>query len=310
MDSFEDKLYEAMNKANFHIRGTINFSSDKFQRFSSLNDHKRSKDLFVKIHDRGATFGDWRYQEEWVTWWYKDLRSIGISERKEREASKLLIAQQQARLRSDAIYRLRIIWHTYCHEIDIDDPEIPIHPYLKAKRIRPLYARYCRSRVVVPIRDIDNGLVSLQWIRADGQKRFKRNATPKNSMVWLSEPLPDMYDGVIRLCEGWATGCTIYEAIGAPVVCSLGANNLLSVAQQLKKKYPDALLKICADNDQWGEYNTGFIHAKDVALLTGSTIYWPDFTGFDCSQKPTDFNDLMCLAGIEEVENQLLFLKK
>lgn len=312
MSDFISALLETIAQHGFPIdTNQINWQSTAIQRFKNIKRPKQ-KDLFLRIHHDflGANFGDWHDQSQWVVWRWKQNKPLSIVDRQDNDHQRLLYEQRKSRERSHAIKRLTILWNEYCHEIDIDNPNIPIHNYIRQKRIRPLYARSCRSVIVLPVRDIDYDLVSLQFIKVDGFKRFKHHAQFKDAMVWLSEPLPEGYSGDIRICEGWATGCTIYDAIGAPVVCAMSAGNLVSVATQLRKKYPHAWLKICADNDQWGSDNVGIHYAVEAAKATNATIYWPEFNGLDCSKKPTDFNDLQCLAGIEAVENQLLFLRK
>jgi putative DNA primase/helicase len=49
--------------------------------------------------------------------------------------------------------------------------------------------------------------------------------------------------------EGWATGATLHEATGLPVVVAFNAGNLLLVAKLIRREYPAARLVICADND-------------------------------------------------------------
>lgn len=70
------------------------------------------------------------------------------------------------------------------------------------------------------------------------------------------------------------------------------------------------MIRICADDDRWGKENIGMKVAVNASKLHAATLSWPDFSKLDISDKPTDFNDLMCLAGIEEVENQLILIRK
>jgi putative DNA primase/helicase len=305
MSDFATELEEVMHSRNFHLRGKINYNqSGEWQRFpDATKTYKRKRDLFVMLHDfdRGATFGDWHYPDDWYTHWNSAYGKPTLTQIAEQKAELARKRADQLVERAKKQWRARELWSKFYVERQTHE-----HPYVLAKRIRAYYARQVRSWLLVPVRDINYQFVSLQIIKPDGFKRMWKGTTHKHNMVWLSEPLPDDYRGVIRICEGYATGCTIYEAIGSPVVCALNAQNIVSVTQQLKLKFPLATLVICADNDAWTNDNPGIQYALEAMLLTGAIMRRPVFNIFNISKKPTDFNDLLCLAGIEEVENQLL----
>lgn len=310
MDDFSTKLQTAMENNNIHIDGNINWYDREFQRFRSKDHYKRGKPLFVCLHGDGATFGDWRDPSTWRTVWAKSWRDITREEKLLRTQELLkLKAEKQART-SDAIYRCNLLlnhatWRgKTCLEASLDQQ------YIKTKRIIPYYGLQIRSYLVLKICDINGKLQSLQFISPTRFKRFKKYASPKDGMLFLTEPLSKNYAEIIRICEGYATGCSIYEAMGFPVICALGASNLLSVALSLRTKYPLANIQICADNDQWNKENVGINLAMQTAALTGASLHYPTFENLNVSTKPTDFNDLMCLAGIEEVERQLLISRR
>lgn len=105
------------------------------------------------------------------------------------------------------------------------------------------------------------------------------------------------------ICEGYATGASIHEATGHAVAVAFDSGNLKPVAEALRRKYPETKLIICADNDQWTEGNPGTTKAKEAAEAVGAAIVCPSFT--DVSTKPTDFNDMVRLSGIESVKSAL-----
>ena len=64
----------------------------------------------------------------------------------------------------------------------------------------------------------------------------------------------------IYICEGFATGASIYLALNkqAIVFCALNAHNLEPVARNLKQSYgEDISIVFAVDNDQWKVENTG-----------------------------------------------------
>ena len=163
---------------------------------------------------------------------------------------------------------------------------------------------------MLPMHDIDGDIQSLQFIHQNGFKQFKTGAATSEGMIWLDGWQPRNFAGVIRLCEGWSTGCTIYSITKSPVVCALNAWNLVKVANLFKRYYHDALIKICADNDQWGKENVGLEQGIIASSITGFSLHYPTFDGLDISNKPTDFNDLLALTDVGCVKKQLILIRR
>ncbi len=307
---FSEKLHNEMEKVGIYIEGDINWMSREFQRFSCKNYRNKKKHLFVVLLNGGASFGDWRDPSSWKTVWEQSWRDLNKEEKIRREESIFRLKRERELLQSHAIFRSSLLlnhrtWHgETCMAATIDNA------YAAKKKVNPYYGLQLRSYLILPIIDIHHNLQSLQYIKPNGFKQFKKNASPKNGMVWLSEPLPKDYRGVIRVCEGYATGCSIYESIGGPVVCALSASNLESIAIQLRTKYVLSQIKICGDNDYCNKQNIGLHHARRAAIFVGGTLHYPIFEESHAPNKPSDFNDLFCLKGIEETEKQLLITRK
>ncbi|WP_337201970.1 hypothetical protein [Campylobacter sp. W0014] len=51
------------------------------------------------------------------------------------------------------------------------------------------------------------------------------------------------------LCEGFATGTTLYKALNKPIIMAVDAGNLENVVKKLNTLYPDKNITIFADND-------------------------------------------------------------
>jgi len=301
---FDEKLYQAMDRDGIHIDGTINWASRDFQRFRVKNHWNNKKHLFVVLFGYGASYGDWRNPSTWKTIYEKTWDETSKEEREERKRHQEKLNFEKQALRSHAIWRAALMLKHQTWRGDTCHTDTENHPYVKMKRIRAYYGYQIRSYLILPITDINRNLQSLQYIRSDGFKRFKKHASPKGGMLFLAQKINK--NDIIRVCEGYATGCSIYEAVGSPVVVSFGASNILSVSLSLRMKYPLNQIIICADNDQFNKQNTGLTYGLEAAQKAGAKIIYPKFDSFDLSSKPTDYNDLMCLAGIEEVEKQLL----
>lgn len=114
------------------------------------------------------------------------------------------------------------------------------------------------------------------------------------------------------IAEGIATALSISEAIrgkflSSNVLACLCCGNILPVVKSIREKYRShGKIVICADDDRWkGDKNPGVEHAMNAAQKFGCSVVVPDFSQVDCNSKPTDFNDLHLLTGLEEVSRQL-----
>ncbi|CAL7960510.1 hypothetical protein GAMM_160094 [Gammaproteobacteria bacterium] len=178
------------------------------------------------------------------------------------------------------------------------------HPYLTKKQVKSHDIRVGTYKgsdnLIIPLRDNDGITHTLQFIYPEGSKRFLGGGAKKGHYFQIGE-LSD----IIYIAEGYATAATIHEVTGQFVVVAFDGGNLLPVAQNIRKKYPDKDIVICADNDAFREdgKNVGIEKATEAAKSVGAKLVVPQFK--DTTTKPTDFNDLMCLEGIDEVKKQL-----
>lgn len=321
MIEFIEALESAMRENGFSIQGTINYQASIPQRFKDAHKPHKGANIFLIIHSDklGATFGDWHDKEGQVKWRFKQTQRLSLEEKVARQ----LEIEQSIKRRQDklawSIGRANRFRYTFHVELNFATN----HPYIRRKQIQPYYGelviwRWRRSLLpndylIIPFHDIEYNFKGLQIIKANGFKRFWKGTSPKDNMIWLipldEMPLSNDYTGVIRICEGYATGCTIHEITKSPVICAMSAHNLPSVAAQVARHYPHAIVKICADNDQWGENNVGLGYALSAAKITGFPIYYPTFDSLDVRNKPTDFNDLFVLGGHEKTKYQLIFLR-
>jgi putative DNA primase/helicase len=95
-------------------------------------------------------------------------------------------------------------------------------------------------------------LVSIQFIAADGTKKFKAGGKKKGCDCRMGK-----YDPAqpIVVCEGWATGCSIHQATGLHVVVAFDAGNLVPVVERLRTAHPDAVIAIAGDDDAFKPEN-------------------------------------------------------
>ena len=178
------------------------------------------------------------------------------------------------------------------------EPAPADHPYLRAKQVPPLALRADeQGRLIVPLQDADGILHSLEFINADGGKRYLAGGAKRGHFaVVVQEPAPlSTPEGPILVCEGCATGASLCMATGHTVIAAMDAGNLLPVAEALRSRYPEADLIIIADNDDkpGRTANPGVEAARKAASATDARLAIP--------ATPGDANDLFCAGGIEAV---------
>ncbi len=173
----------------------------------------------------------------------------------------------------------------------------PAHGYVKRKGITPHCARQdAAGSIVLPVHGADDALQSLQFIGADGGKRFLGKAKIKGGRVFIGEPVNGL---PLALVEGWATGCSIHEATGDTVTVGFSGSNLDDVAADLRRQFPDSPLRVAGDLDAHGK---GWEYAQAAAAAGAGVALLPVFAD---GRAAGDFNDLHQAEGIDAVRRQL-----
>lgn len=57
-------------------------------------------------------------------------------------------------------------------------------------------------------------------------------------------------NGLLFICEGFATALSIYTATGNPTIMAISAGNIPSVVKSIRDKYKDITIVVCADRDK------------------------------------------------------------
>ncbi len=226
-----------------------------------------------------GAFGCWKSTEKNYTWCY---RGAEMSAR-EREDHEIRMAQIRRKVNED-----RERAHAQAREevaklwAEAKDPEN--HPYLKKKCVGVHGIKLHKGELLIPYRDKDGLLHSVQRITAAGDK-----------LNWPGGEVSGHYHtiegtGKAYLCEGYATGATIHEVTGATVYIAFSAGNLKTVSPLLPVE-----VIIAADNDTETKGNPGLT----AAMGTGREVIFPK------GISGTDFNDLLIEKGADEVRQEL-----
>lgn len=143
------------------------------------------------------------------------------------------------------------------------------HPYLVAKKISGAGLRVLGMNLLVPMYDETGTLQNLQQIHPNGRKRFLKGGALKDLYATMGT-----VGERILICEGWATGASLHQATGHPVAVAFCAGNLDNVGLMLHRKYLDATLVFCADNDEHPDReNVGVERARGAARLIPGGAY-------------------------------------
>ena len=147
------------------------------------------------------------------------------------------------------------------------------HPYLITKHIQQHSARLYHESLVIPIYNESDQLVNLQFIDPQGNKRFLSGGRKRGCFHIIG----DITDKIL-ICEGFATGASLYEDCGQRVVIAFDAGNLLPVSMNIRELSPDSEIIICGDNDLSG---IGQGKAREAALAIGAKALIPPVPGQD-----------------------------
>lgn len=206
--------------------------------------------------------------------------------------------------------RLLRLWH--------EAKPVHSHPYLEKKSIQPhrrirqitceqVQAIFgwtpgglCNPLLCIPLVD-GTGLVSMQFIDANGQKRFLKGHTTTGA-YWVTGKRQS--DKSIGIAEGVATAISVATVNKFPVVAAMSSGNLVAVAKKMRDKLPNQLIYIL------GDVGLGEREAHEAALSIGAKVAFPPFTdemiqSFQ-GKKPTDFNDLYSILAKTKAEKSIL----
>ncbi|HAY7229093.1 TPA: hypothetical protein JN332_000196 [Shigella sonnei] len=165
------------------------------------------------------------------------------------------------------------------------------------------------DNLVIPLRNTDGELRSLQYIKPDGTKNLKKDAEKTGNYFVvggeLNPQVPLLY------AEGFATAASLHQATGMPVIMTVDAGNMVTVSRKLSELYPDSAHIILGEDDFTKDDNKGLNKAREAAEAIGGTYIIPQFTeservlAFAGAGSFSDFNDIHASRGIDAVRDQL-----
>ena len=221
-------------------------------------------------------------------------RNLELS-RKHQQELLLRLEQQKA----EASEKARSLFE------QIDDNQVPQFPYIINKNINTYGVKFLNKGthdecMLIPLYDINGRIQSIQYISADGSKKYFPHAPVKGGFFPFH--LPDNPD-IILVGEGYATMATVHDLSGLPCIAAMDCGNLIHVCEALKGKFPKARIIITADNDHNTESNPGISRAHSVRDKLGiQGVVTPDFSNDD---NGSDWNDYTARHGYDKAKRVL-----
>ena len=286
----EEDFREELRKAGLVPPDGIT-ADGKLHRIDVEDEKPGRKSGFYVFHSDGipaGAFGDWHDgPDAWHTWCYcarDELSQDEYLEHKKRlDTARAARTEADKARKMDAKERAQRIW-------DQSKP-CESHPYLARKGVQSHGVRDYNGRIVIPLRDAEGEISSVEFIDADGSKLFLAGGKKAGCWFAIGEPV-----GPLCVAEGFATGASIHEATGFFVAVAFDCGNLAAVAKQLRAKYATAKIVICADDDPKDDgKNPGVEAAEKAAAVSNALIAVPDMPNGG------DFNDQAAIKGAESV---------
>lgn len=214
-----------------------------------------------------GAFGDWRAGSSHTL--SVDWRAMSDAER---DAAKSRMRQlretaelERGRIAKEAADKAARTWERL--------PESGSSAYLTRKQIGAHGLRFARGgTVVMPLRAAGSGrLRGLQWISADGTKRFSTGM----NMAGACHIIGDDEGQPVAIVEGYATGASVYQATGWLTVIACNAGNLEPVGKAIRRKFgAQRQLVYCADHDckPGPGFAVGLKKAEAAAAATAGAV--------------------------------------
>lgn len=171
------------------------------------------------------------------------------------------------------------------------------NPYLKLKGVLPRgdMRQDKDGLLVLPVRNADGRIMSVQFIDGEGNKRFLKGG--EKAGCYFPIPAKDGGQaGPLLIGEGCATVASACMASGYGGLTAFDAGNLEAVAKMARSKYLDREIVLLADNDctdkdgnpRPDDKNPGLVAATAAAQAVGGKLaVCPAIRG-----RKADFNDL------------------
>jgi len=269
--SAEDAFLAYLRTVGLEPLKPISLPEGKLVRYRGEGDKPGALNCYAVLHTHPEAWGaagSWRTgaRHTWREQGDRKRTSVELRVlRDQRRAAEQARMADEQRAHAEAQAKAARLW-------GLGKPATDAHPYSQRKQVHAYGLRQLGGRLMVPVRDAKGVLWSLQFIDADGTKRFLTGGRIQGCYCAIGAPRD-----VLLVCEGYATAATLFEATGHAVAAAFSANNLGRVAVALRVKFPQARIVICGDNDAHTPGNPGRTAAMAAAQAVGGLWVIPKF---------------------------------
>lgn len=273
---------------------------EKFHRFPGRGKKASNTAAYCIVFSNllVAVFGDYSSNLDKIVWRATRTKALSIAEQKilHTQIKSAIKKVNAEKLQKEADARSRAA-HIYNQSLSAPND----HPYLIKKKVQSYGLKLykgdlnialinCSNSLIIPLFD-DKGISTLQFINESGIKRFLKGGKKYGSYFVIGELKNNI---AIFIVEGYATAYTIHKSTNAPVIIAFDSGNLKPVAINIRAKFPDSKITLCADDDHLKPGNPGITKANEAASEVGGLVAVPNF-GSNRPDWAVDFNDLYCL---------------
>lgn len=244
--------FEAFARENLYSLppGRIAEYIDKPSPLRFSRDGGHNTDCFAYLHSKGVgTIGDWHDLEgSKIVYSFFDRNDQELSE-EEREA----LEKEARELGAKAKEEMERTWKAKAEECFEEFRKLPKmetpQGYFARKGFDTISGdiRVKGDTAIVPFYDEEGLISTLQYIEANSKKRWKSKAKKRGTFFPIglekAEDREQLFQKRVYLCEGVATGLSVFLATGTPTVVAGDAGNFIHVA----KLFPNST--IVADHD-------------------------------------------------------------
>lgn len=270
--SIETRFLDFMCAAGLSPVKEFPATDGRIHRYRVEGDKAGSRNGWYSLHllpiPHGAV-GSWRTGET-HSWRDQAARPINWNERQE-------LHRQTKRIQNQRYQEQLEVWKEGRAKAEkmlgLSGPAAADHPYLVKKRVKAWGIRQLRQQLIIPVRDRDGQLHSLQFIGPDGSKKFLTGGRVSGNYYAIGRP-----SETVCICEGYATAASVYEATGHATAVAFNAGNLVFVARKLRIKFPRVKIVVIADDDHETPGNPGLTQAFSAAGCVDGWVARPDFS--------------------------------
>lgn len=166
-----------------------------------------------------------------------------------------------------------------------------------------------KGDLLIPAINLDRDFVTYQRITDMGVKLQRIDISTVGAFYCIGDWRTTTKR--IYLCEGYATGYSLYLGTKGVVFVCFDVHNIGVVLKLLKERHPKIEVIICTDNDRKKKTKVGLFKGLEYSYLYNSPFIFPVFPNDEKYSDDSDWNDLSKILDYESIgllcENQIKY---